>query len=57
LIEKSRTVYDFSLETDRHPPSIHLFWRQMVNQTVFYQTIGNAPGRKYFTPMKAQLQW
>ncbi len=25
FIEKSRAVYEFSLETDRHPPSIHLF--------------------------------
>jgi hypothetical protein len=32
------------------------FWRQMVNQLVLYQTNGNAPGRKYFTPMEAQLQ-
>ncbi len=38
FIEKKQTVYDFSLETDRHPPSIHLFWRQTVNQSVLYQT-------------------
>jgi hypothetical protein len=28
----------------------------MVNQSVLYQTNGNAPGLKYFTPMEAQLQ-
>jgi hypothetical protein len=32
------------------------FWRQMVYQSVLYQTNGNAPGRKYFTPMEAQIQ-
>jgi hypothetical protein len=25
FIEKIQTVYDLSLETNRHPPSIHLF--------------------------------
>ena len=57
FIEKSQTVYEFSLETYRHPPSIHLFWWQMVYQSVLYQTNGNAPGRNYFTPMEAGLQW
>ncbi|CAA9382957.1 MAG: hypothetical protein AVDCRST_MAG74-509 [uncultured Pyrinomonadaceae bacterium] len=29
----------------------------MVYQSVLYQTNGNAPGRNYFTPMEAGLQW
>jgi hypothetical protein len=28
----------------------------MVYQSVLYQTSGNAPGHRYFTPMMAQLQ-
>jgi hypothetical protein len=38
FIEKIQTVYDLSLETDRHPRQTFTFWRQMVNQSVLYQT-------------------
>ena len=55
FIEKSQTVYDFGLETNRHPPGIHLFGdKWFINWFFIKQT--NAPGRKYFTPMEAQLQ-
>jgi hypothetical protein len=38
FIEKSQTVYDFGLETDRHPPSIHLFGDKWLIQSVLFQT-------------------
>ncbi len=42
---------------DLPPPVKHSpCWRQMVHQTVLYQTNENAPRHRYFTPMVAQLQ-
>jgi hypothetical protein len=54
-LEKQVSAHEFSLETDRHPPGIHLFGdKRFINRFFIKQT--NAPGRKYFTPIEAQLQ-
>jgi len=39
FIEKSQTVYDFGLETNRHPPGIHLFGdKWFINRFFIKQT-------------------
>ncbi len=39
LIEKSQTVYDFGLETDHHPPGIHLLGdKWFINRFLLKQT-------------------
>jgi hypothetical protein len=50
-LEKQVSAHKFSFETDRHPPGIHLFGGHLIYRSVLYQTSGNAPGDKYFTPM------
>jgi hypothetical protein len=57
FIEKIQTVYELSLETCRHPSSIHLYGDRWFIKSVLYQTIRNALGHKYFTPMVDGLQW
>ncbi len=50
FIEKSQTVYDFGLETNRHPPSIHLSGdKWFINRFFFKQS--KRCGRKYDKPM------
>jgi hypothetical protein len=56
FIEKSQTVYDFGLETNRHPPKA---FTCLATNDLSIGSLSNkrdAPGHKYFTPMDVQLQ-
>ncbi len=55
-LEKQVSAHEFSLAHEPPPAGHSPFWRQMVYQSVLYQTNESVPGRKYFTPMEAQLQ-
>ncbi len=49
------SAHEFSLETNRHPPDIHLLATNGLSIGSLSNK-RNAPGRKYFTPMDVQLQ-